>query len=236
MVLLKSINFGYKGENIFREFSFDAKDDEVTCILGSSGCGKTTILRLIAGLEAPNKGNVEVLGQIVSSSGKIIVPPYKRGVGYIFQDLALWQHFTVFENIAFGLKENKIKDYRQRVEQMIEKLQIRECAEKYPSELSGGQRQLVAIARALVLQPKILLMDEPLNNLDVNLKRNILDIIRRLRDELKLTIIYVTHDYREAFAIADTIIVMSRGKIEASGSVDEIKRSQNNYVQLFFEY
>ena len=236
MISLENISFSYGGAGLFNDFNIGFERQKITCLLGSSGCGKTTILRLIAGLEVPEKGKVIIDEQLVSADGEVIVQPHLRKIGYIFQDLALWPHMTVCENVAFGPKEQGVEQYDSLVLEMLEFLGIADQAKKYPHQLSGGQQQLVAIARALVLKPSILLMDEPLSNLDVKLKRKILDLIARLRIDFNLTIIYVTHDHKEAFAIADKIAVMSHGKVEAYGSAEQIKASQNEYVRYFIEY
>ena len=236
MIELKNISFSYGEQKVLSDFSLTLSAGELTCLLGSSGCGKTTILRLTAGLEVPAEGSVYLNGKILSEAGRNIVPPHKRDVGFIFQDLALWPHFTVFKNIAFALQERKDPDVRRKVFNILEHFGISGLAEKYPHQLSGGQKQLVAISRSLVLNPKVLLMDEPLSNLDVQLKKKILEHIKSLKDSFNVTIIYVTHDHREAFAIADNIVVLNKGRIEATGTVEEIKRSDNEYLISFLEY
>jgi len=236
MIDLKNISFSYRDKKVLHEFSLSLNPGEISCLLGSSGCGKTTILRLIAGLEVPEKGEIILNGNILSEEGNIIVPAHKRNVGFIFQDLALWPHFTVFKNIAFGLQERKKPDVKGRVTWMLEHFGIPDLADKYPHQLSGGQKQLVAISRSLVLEPDILLMDEPLSNLDVILKRRILEHIKDLKTSFNVTIVYVTHDHREAFAIADNVVVLNNGKIEDTGSVEQIKNSENSYLKNFLEY
>lgn len=217
--------------------------NQLVCLLGGSGSGKTTILRLIAGFETPDIGKISIENKIVSRSKQILIQPYERNIGFVFQDLALWPHFTVYKNIAFGLNEQKPTDGREgeknvkdQVFEMLDFFGLKGEAEKYPHQLSGGQKQLVAISRSLILKPKILLMDEPLANLDVKLKRKILELIKNLKQNFDLTIVYVTHDHREAFAIADKIIVLNEGKIEESGTVDQIKESKNEFVKYFLEY
>jgi ABC-type Fe3+/spermidine/putrescine transport system ATPase subunit len=236
MIELKNISFSYGEQKVLSDFSLTLNAGELTCLLGSSGCGKTTILRLTAGLEIQAEGSVYLNGKILSEAGRNIVPPHKRDIGFIFQDLALWPHFTVFKNIAFALQERKDPDVRRKVFNILEHFGISRLAEKYPHQLSGGQKQLVAISRSLVLNPKVLLMDEPLSNLDVQLKKKILEHIKSLKDSFNVTIIYVTHDHREAFAIADNIVVLNKGRIEATGTVEEIKRSDNEYLISFLEY
>ena len=236
MIQLINITHTYGGKETFRNLSLNVIKNNLTCLLGGSGCGKTTILRLIAGLEKPQSGKIKINNKIVTEENRIIIPPHKRNVGFIFQDLALWPHFTVYRNIAFGLEERGENDVKSKVFDMLEFFGIGEHSEKYPNQLSGGQKQLVAIARALVLKPEILLMDEPLTNLDVKLKRKILEYIKKLKQNFDLSIIYVTHDHREAFAISDEIVVMDEGKIMKTGTVEEIKNSEDTFVKYFLEY
>ena len=236
MIELKNIFFSYGSNRVFEDFSLSVSRGGITCLLGSSGCGKTTVLRLIAGLETPERGAVALNGKTLSEDGKVLVPSQYRNVGFIFQDLALWPHFTVFKNIAFGLQERKSPKVKEQVHDILNHFGIDDLAGKYPHQLSGGQKQLVAIARSLVLKPEVLLMDEPLSNLDVQLKKKILEHIKKLKTDFNVTIVYVTHDHREAFAIADEVVVLNSGAIEDSGSVEEIKRSENRYLKRFLEY
>ena len=236
MIELKNISHAYDNKTVLEHLSLNIETDRLTCLLGGSGSGKTTILRLIAGLEIPQSGEISIENKMVSQKARINIPPHQRNVGFIFQDLALWPHFTVYKNIAFGLSERKEKNIKKTVFEMLDFFGLQEHAEKYPHQLSGGQKQLVAISRSLVLKPKILLMDEPLANLDVKLKRKILEHIKKLKQNFELGIIYVTHDHKEAFAIADQIIVLNEGKIEANGTVEEIKKSENKFVKYFLEY
>ena len=238
MPIIKFLNIShsYGEKEILIDFSMDLDSDKISCLLGSSGCGKTTILRLIAGLEVPQKGDILVGDKLFSSNGNNIIPPHKRELGFVFQDLALWPHFTVFKNIAFGLEQRNEMDIEDTVNSILSFFDLQQYAHKYPHQLSGGQQQLVAIARSLVLKPKILLMDEPLANLDVKLKSKILKYIKKIQAEFNLIIIYVTHDHKEAFAIADSIIVLNNGKIEDVGNVEQIKKSDNEFVKYFLEY
>ncbi len=238
MIELKNIHKSYGNKAIIQNLDLIIKDNELTCLLGSSGSGKSTILRIIAGLEAA-QGDVTIDNKLMNHNNEILIPPHKRNLGFIFQDLALWPHFTVFDNIAFGLKEQKkisTEQIHDKVMEVLSFFDLQEHSDKYPNQLSGGQQQLVAISRSLVLEPKILLMDEPLANLDVKLKRKILDLIKKLKSEFNLTIVYVTHDHKEAFAIADNIIILNKGNIEAIGNVDEIKNSENEFTKYFLEY
>ncbi len=231
IIKLENITHLYGTTNVLNNFDISFNANELTCLLGDSGCGKTTILRLIAGLEMPKKGSVIIDNKTVTENGKSIISPDKREIGFVFQDLGLWPHFTIYKNIAFGLEEQKANDIKTKVTDILEFFGIKNQAEKYPHQLSGGQKQLVAIARSLVLKPKILLMDEPLANLDVKLKHKILSYIKNIKEQFKITIIYVTHDHKEAFAISDKIIVLNNGKIEAQGNIEEIKSFDNEFVK-----
>jgi ABC-type Fe3+/spermidine/putrescine transport system ATPase subunit len=236
MIKLNNITHSYDTNPVLQNLFLNIEANQLTCLLGGSGCGKTTILRLISGLEIPQIGEVVIEDKTVTENGQILIPPHQRNIGFIFQDLALWPHFTVYKNVAFGLIERNEKNVKDTVFKMLNFFGLQEQSRKYPHQLSGGQKQLVAISRSLVLKPKILLMDEPLSNLDVKLKRKILEHIKKLKQNFNLTIIYVTHDHKEAFAIADKIVVLDKGEIEDSGSVEQIKKSENKFVKYFLEY
>ncbi len=236
IIELKNITHAYGTKKVLEDLSLNIGSGRLTCLLGGSGSGKTTILRLIAGLETPEKGKIFIQDKLVTDEQQILVPPDERTLGFIFQDLALWPHFTVYQNVAFGLEERKDQHIEKKVFEILSFFGLKAFAEKYPHQLSGGQQQLVAISRALVLEPKILLMDEPLSGLDVKLKRKILEHIKDLKKNFDVTLIYVTHDHREAFTIADQIIVLNEGKVVETAGADEIKRSKNEYVKYFLEY
>jgi len=236
IIELKNITHAYGTKKVLEDLSLNIESGRLTCLLGGSGSGKTTILRLIAGLETPEKGKIFIQDKLVTDEQQILVPPDERTLGFIFQDLALWPHFTVYQNVAFGLEERKDQHIEKKVFEILSFFGLKAFAEKYPHQLSGGQQQLVAISRALVLEPKILLMDEPLSGLDVKLKRKILEHIKDLKKNFDVTLIYVTHDHREAFTIADQIIVLNEGKVVETAGADEIKRSKNEYVKYFLEY
>ena len=205
--------------------SFAEKEAETLTLLGPSGCGKTTALRIIAGLEDLDEGEVFLDGKMVSSSKKgVFVQPEKRRLGLVFQSYALWPHMTVYKNIAYGLKAQKVpkEEIRQKVRATLELVNLPGLEDRYPSQLSGGQQQRVALARNLVYEPKVLLLDEPLSNLDLRERERMRGELRRLLREIKITALYVTHDQEEAFIISDRIIVMDEGKILQQGTPNEI--------------
>ena len=234
-VELSNLSKSYGEKKILEGINVKIAKGALACLLGSSGSGKTTILKMLAGFEAPDTGEIRIGGEKASGNQKVIIPPHRRGIGYIFQDLALWPHMTACENIAFGLKIRKEPDYKMKVEEMAEWLGVKDSLEKYPSQLSGGQQQLVAIGRSLVLQPNLLLMDEPLANLDVKLKKVVREKIIELRDSMGITIIYVSHDHREAFAMASQLIVLNQARVEATGTPDQIRQSNSEFIQYFIE-
>ena len=201
------------------DFNLELRSGEFVSLLGPSGCGKTTTLRMIAGFVDPSAGTIKIDDQILSSAAGS-VPPERRGMSMIFQSYAVWPNMTVEQNVAFGLKLRKlpINEVRRRVHEMLEVVHLNGLAGRYPSELSGGQQQRVALARALVIKPAVLLLDEPLSNLDANLREEMRFEIRRLHDEFRITTVYVTHDQAEAMVTSDRIAVMNKGRIE---QVDE---------------
>jgi ABC-type Fe3+/spermidine/putrescine transport system ATPase subunit len=232
---LQDITKHFGDKKVISDFTFSCEAGKFICILGSSGCGKTTLLRLIAGLEIPDSGRIVINNKLAGETRKILISPAQREIGFIFQDLALWPHFTVYRNIAFGLKIKKIKNIESTVKEILEFFNLTDHQDKYPGQLSGGQQQLVAIARSLVLRPKILMMDEPLANLDVKLKSRIKKQIRKLKKKFMITIIYVTHNHLDALEMADEIIVLNNGKIEQTGTPDQIRDSKIPFVKEFIE-
>ena len=204
-------------------------------ILGKSGSGKTTLIRLLAGLEKLNNGAILIHNKKASEGGQINIPPHQRDIGFVFQDLALFPHFTVFENIAFGLKVKKVNAYAEIVVAILRQFNIEELSSSYPNQLSGGQQQLVALARSLVLKPKILLMDEPLANLDVKLKTQIRNLLKQIVKERNITLLYITHDHSEAMEMSDKILFLNEGSIEFLGTPEEMRQSNNPNVQNFIE-
>ena len=207
----------------------------LVCLLGPSGCGKTTTLRLIAGFVEPTAGEIVVGDRVVSSPARTL-PPEARKMSMIFQSYALWPHMTVADNVAYGLKLRKLprEDIAKKVAAILGTTKLANLAARYPGELSGGQQQRVALARALVVDPETLLLDEPLSNLDANLREEMRFEVRRLHDEYRYTTVYVTHDQSEAMTTADLIAVMNAGKIEQLGSPEDIYgRPRSEFVARF---
>ena len=196
---------------------------QLVCLLGPSGCGKTTTLRLIAGFLEPSDGEIRVGDRLVSSPARTL-PPEQRNMSMIFQSYALWPHMTVRENIIYGLKLRKLDaaTIAGKLKAILATTRLEPLADRYPGELSGGQQQRVALARALIVEPETLLLDEPLSNLDANLREEMRFEIRRLHDRYRYTTVYVTHDQAEAMTTADRIAVMNLGRIEQLGTPQEI--------------
>jgi len=215
------------------DLSIDAK--EFTTLLGPSGCGKSTTLRMVAGLERPTAGEIWIKDECVYSKEKnIYVPPGKRKLGMVFQSYALWPHLTVFDNIAFGLQINNKADIKAKTKKVADILAIADLLERYPNELSGGQQQRVAIARVLVMDYDILLLDEPLSNLDAQLRMDMRAELKRLHNELNSTIIYVTHDQLEALTMSSNIAVMNSGLLQQyAGPMDVYDKPANLFTAKF---
>jgi iron(III) transport system ATP-binding protein len=208
---------------------------QLVCLLGPSGCGKTTTLRLIAGFLEPTNGEIHVGDRVVSSAARTL-PPEQRKMSMIFQSYALWPHMTVAENIVYGLRLRKIDrtTIAKKLDVILKATKLEILAQRYPGELSGGQQQRVALARALIVEPETLLLDEPLSNLDANLREEMRFEIRRLHDEYRYTTVYVTHDQSEAMTTADLIAVMNAGKIDQLGTPEDIyDRPQSEFVARF---
>ncbi|MET3115415.1 ABC-type Fe3+/spermidine/putrescine transport system ATPase subunit [Pedobacter sp. CG_S7] len=236
LIQFKNCTKRYGGKTILRNISFEVDEGSAfISILGKSGCGKTTLLRLLAGLEKPEEGKISINGKIVSDGNKIIVPPHQRNIGFVFQDLALWPHFTVHQNIEFGLKQLQIAGYKNLINQTLEEFGIAELKNNFPHQLSGGQQQLVALARSMVLQPRILLMDEPLANLDVKLKTQIRTLVKQLVKEKDMTVLYVTHDHKEAVDLSNKIMLLNSGIINYYGTTTEMHQSNDPFVKEFIE-
>jgi len=215
-IILDKVNKYFGDNHVLKGIELNIQDGEFMTLLGPSGCGKTTLLRVIAGLENPEGGIVSIGGnKVVNGEEQYYASPGKRGLNLVFQSYALWPHMTVFENVSFGLSVKKMskKDIRLKVEDALERMQIKQLIDRYPSELSGGQQQRVAIARAIVTEPKVLLLDEPLSNLDAKLRVEMRTELKRLHHDLKTTIIYVTHDQVEALTLSSRIAVFFSGEL-----------------------
>jgi sulfate transport system ATP-binding protein len=219
--------------------SFTALDDvsvevpggSLVALLGPSGSGKSTLLRVIAGLERPDSGAVLLDGVEVTS-----VPTQRRGVGFVFQHYAAFKHMTVRENVAFGLKLRRLprQQVRRRVDELLELVQLAGLADRYPAQLSGGQRQRMVLARALAVEPKVLLLDEPFGALDARVRAELRAWLRRLHDEMHVTSVFVTHDQEEAMELADRIVLMNHGRIEQVGDPRHLyERPANDFVMRF---
>jgi iron(III) transport system ATP-binding protein len=222
-----------------QDVSFEVPQGKLFTLLGPSGCGKTTTLRSIAGLERPRAGEITVGDQVIYSSGKdVFIPPNRRGLGMVFQSYAIWPHMSVFDNAAFPLQVAKKsvprKAIRERVQRVLKVVALDEMADREATKLSGGQQQRLALARALVMEPPLLLLDEPLSNLDAKLRERMRFELKRLQRELGITTVYVTHDQSEALALSHSIAVMNAGRIEQLGSPREVyERPRNQFVADF---
>ncbi|MCL5442803.1 ABC transporter ATP-binding protein [Lactobacillus johnsonii] len=232
---VKDLVKSYDGKNkVLKDISFTVENGELVSILGPSGCGKTTTLRIIAGLISATEGQILVDQKDISK-----VPVYKRNFGMVFQSYALFPHMTVFNNVAFGLKMKKIskKDIKQKVDEILEITGLSQLASRYPKELSGGQQQRVSLARALVVHPQLLFMDEPLSNLDAKLRIKMRGEIRDLQKKLNMTVLFVTHDQKECFAISDKVLIMKDGRIEQYDTPENIfHHPSSEYVARFIGY
>ena len=243
---LKSIYKKYPGGVVaVSDFNLEIKDKEFIILVGPSGCGKTTSLRMIAGFERATEGEIYIGDHCVSSHIKnTFVPPEKRDIGMVFQSYAVWPHMTVTENVAYPLKIQKVpkEERAARVAEMLKLVHLDEYgsryphqfAERMPNQLSGGQQQRVALARALVMRPGLLLLDEPLSNLDAKLRESMRFEISSIQKELGITVIYVTHDQSEAMTMSDRVVVMSRGVIQQIGTPYEIYRNPANKMVADF--
>ena len=225
IVALKNIVVDFDGEPILTGLSLDIHDKEFVTLLGPSGCGKTTTLRVIGGFVEPRSGNVFFAGRDITR-----LPPYKRQVNTVFQKYALFPHLNVFENVAFGLRLQKLdeKEIRSRCLEMLELVGLKGYERRNTAALSGGQQQRVAIARALVNHPKVLLLDEPLGALDLRLRKDMQNELKRIQQQMGITFIYVTHDQEEALTMSDTVVVMDKGRIQQIGTPEDIYNEPKN--------
>jgi len=231
---LSSVSKYYNGHPTVHDFSLQIDDGQRLVILGPSGCGKTTVLRLLAGFIVPDSGTIRVHGELAAKDGQILKEPEARQLGMVFQDLALWPHLSVRGNLDFGLKAQRIpkKQRQERLREILRLVQMEDYIDSRPGLLSGGQQQRIALARALVLHPKILLMDEPLSGLDFELNLQVRKEILRLQEQVGFTLVYVTHNLEEAFEMATYVVVMKGGRInqeglpmEVSGQFKQLRRN-----------
>lgn len=234
-ITIKGVSKTFGTNTVLREFNEVFKDGEFVTLLGPSGCGKTTMLRIVAGFERPSTGEVYIDDQLVSG-GKTFVQPEKRNIGMVFQSYAVWPHMNVFDNVAYPLTIKKVPKatIKEKVDRVLGIVHLAQYAERFPNQLSGGQQQRVALARALVAEPRLLLLDEPLSNLDAKLRESMRFEIKEIQQALGITVIYVTHDQTEAMAMSDRIFLINRGVVQQSGTPDEIyNHPANQFVADF---
>jgi len=218
----------FADEPVLSDVSFSVRPDEIVALLGPSGCGKTTTLRCIAGVETPDEGTISIDGDVVES-GDVSKPPEQRHVGMVYQNYAIWPHKTVYENVVFPLKytDNPFpeSEYEHRVTELLRLVEIAHLKDEPATNLSGGQQQRAALARALVHDPDLLLLDEPLSNLDKNLRTSMRDELQKLQHEVGVSVLYVTHDQEEAFYLADRVLIMNDGEIVERGDPSTLSRN-----------
>ncbi len=228
---LKKVSKAFSGADVVHDFSLDVEKGTLVSFLGPSGCGKTTTLRMIAGFEQLDRGSIQLDGRDITT-----VPPNRRDIGMVFQAYALFPNKTVRDNIAFGLrmKNTPRSEITKKVDAVLKMVRLQETANRYPHQLSGGQQQRIALARALAVEPRVLLLDEPLSALDAEVRVALRGEIRRIQSQLAITTVYVTHDQEEALSISDKVVVMNQGLIEQAGTPEEIYRTpQTRFVATF---
>ena len=228
-VTIKNVSKSFGDNTVLHDFSQVFADGEFVTLLGPSGCGKTTMLRMIAGFEKPTTGEIYV-GETLVSGDKTFLPPEKRNMGMVFQSYAVWPHMNVYDNVAYPLTIKRMNktDMKKKVEKVLSIVHLGQYAQRYPNQLSGGQQQRVALARALVAEPNLLLLDEPLSNLDAKLRESMRFEIKEIQQSLGIAVVYVTHDQTEAMAMSDRIFLINRGVVQQSGRPDEIYNHPNN--------
>jgi iron(III) transport system ATP-binding protein len=222
---------------VLRGVSFQLEQGEILALLGASGSGKTTLLRSVAGLERPDAGKIEIRGQTVfDGSSEFEIPAEQRGLGLVFQSYAIWPHRSVFENVAYGLRVRRTPEAetRQKVGAVLDRLGLGQFADRYAHQLSGGQQQRVALARAMVYNPPVLLLDEPLSNLDAKLREDARSWLREIIKQTETSALYVTHDQTEALAVADRVLLLDRGLIQEEGTPEQIYGSPKSLFTAEF--
>ena len=227
MIELEFVSKVFNGITVLSDISFQIDTGESAALVGPSGGGKTTILRLIAGLEVPNSGRITINDRLVSWKG-YACPPYERGIGMVFQKPALWPHMTLAQNIRFGLKGMSKAEIEERLEELFSLTHLKGMEGRYPHQVSGGEAQRTALARAIAPRPDILFMDEPMMGLDHELVFEMTELLRELRDKTQITILYVSHDFREVEAVTDRVILLSRGEITYDGSWEGLDKGRSS--------
>jgi iron(III) transport system ATP-binding protein len=223
---------------VLEQVSLQVTEGRTLALLGPSGSGKTSLLRVLLGFLAPDSGSVRLHGREVSRAGEILLAPHQRRVAVVFQDLALWPHFTVQANLAFGLRCRGVlqEEQSQRIQRMLKAVNLEGKQDRFPGELSGGEQQRVAMARALVLQPQLLLLDEPLRNLDSILRRDLLQLLRDLLHQHQVTTLYITHEVREAEALAHEVALLQRGRVVQAGTLQQLRdRPESDFVRRLLQ-
>ena len=234
-VTIKHITKAFGDNVVLKEFNETFQEGEFITLLGPSGCGKTTMLRIIAGFEKPTTGELYIDDQLVSG-GKTFIPSEKRNVGMVFQSYAVWPHMNVYDNVAYPLSIKKVPkaEIKKSVDHVLDIVHLGQYAQRFPNQLSGGQQQRVALARALVAAPKLLLLDEPLSNLDAKLRESMRFEIKEIQRQLGITVVYVTHDQTEAMAMSDRLFLINRGVVQQCGTPEEIyNQPANQFVADF---
>ena len=228
-ITLTNVTKSFDGAQVIQEFSGVFQDREFVTLLGPSGCGKTTMLRMIAGFEKPTAGEIRIDDTVVSGPGQF-VPPNRRGIGMVFQSYAVWPHMNVFDNVAYPLKVQRLPrdEIKRRVAEILGAVHLSQYADRMPNELSGGQQQRVALGRALVGNPRLLLLDEPLSNLDAKLRESMRFEIKEVQRRFGITVVYVTHDQTEAMAMSDRVIVFNKGAVQQADTPMNIYRNPAN--------
>ncbi len=216
MIELRQVSRVIDGTCVLSDVSLEVASGEALAVIGPSGSGKTTLLRLIAGLDVPSSGRIVLAGRLASGNGTFL-PPHQRGVGMVFQRPSLWPHMTVAQNVGFGLARKPSRDFARRLQEVIDLTALSGLEKRYPHQLSGGEMQRAAIARAIAPRPRILLLDEPLTGLDPELHASMLDLLRTVRAETRAAFVYVSHDHQEAEDITERVAVLRRGSLEYVG-------------------
>jgi iron(III) transport system ATP-binding protein len=234
IMALEQVGFRYGSQDVLDHFELSIAPGEAVVLLGPSGSGKSTVLRLLLGFAAPESGAIRLAGDLVSTAGRVLVPPEERNLAVVFQDLALWPHLSVRGNVEFGLASRGMPgaERDRRIRDVLSSLGLAGKENRFPRELSGGERQRTAIARALALEPRAVLLDEPFANLDALLKRQLIDSFRTLFEQRNLTVLHVTHDVREAAALGDRIAILENGRVVQEGSVADLRaRPSTEFVR-----